>query len=162
MAKHRTHVIQSLAAFVQHGMLNNRAHHPCRGFRTERQVFTVQAILERIHLFFHNVRDLTQSAHKQRCRLHNGGAQIAIGVLRHQFTNALFQPLPPCRIGRKNIVHAFDGAQFFGCRRATSFCGTHGVFLRFHRFQFQKSVRSKKDAGRNTRRVSEDHCTALH
>ena len=111
MPEHRPHVVQALAAVVEHGMLYHRTHHPRRCLGAQRQLFTVEPVLEGVHLLLDDVGDFAQAAHEQRRRLDDGRADVAISVARHEGAHLVLQPFPARRIGRKNVVHALDGNQ---------------------------------------------------
>ena len=110
--EHRAHVVQALAAVVQQRMFGHRAHHAGGAFGAQRQLFAVQAVLEGVHLLFDDVGHLAQAANEQRRRLDDRCADVAVGVARHQAAHLVFQPLPARRLGRQDVVHAFDGSQF--------------------------------------------------
>jgi len=114
--KHRTHVIQALATVVEQVVFDHGTHHAGRGLRAQRQGFAVEAILERIHFFFDDIGHLAQATHEKRCGLDNRRAHILIGKAGHQFTHLRLQPFPARRFRRQQIVHAFDGGDFFAHR----------------------------------------------
>ena len=113
VAKHGAHVVQTLAALIQQRVLGDSTHHTRCVFGTQRQRLAVELVFKRVHLFFDNIRDFAQPTHKQRRRLNNRRANVAVGIARHQRAYLFFQPLPTCRIGRQYVVHAFDSNQFF-------------------------------------------------
>ena len=94
MAKHGAHVIEPLAAFVQHVVLDHRTHNPRRGFGAQGELLAVQAVFKRIHFFLNDVGHFTQTTHKQSCGLDDGRAQIAVRVTRHEVAHFFLQPLP--------------------------------------------------------------------
>ena len=118
VSKHRSHVIQALATVVKHGVFHDSAHHAGGVLRPQGQCLTVQAILERVHLFFDDIGDLTQTTHKQGSRLNNGCTHVAIAVGHHQVAQLLLQPFPACGLRRENVIHAFDGRNFV-CHKVT-------------------------------------------
>ena len=109
MAEHRPHVIQALTAFVQQVVLDDRAHHTGGGLGAQRQLLSVQTVFKGIHFLFNNVGHFTKAAHKQSRRFNNRRAYIAVGVQAHDIAHSGFQGLPASRLGRQNVVHAFDG-----------------------------------------------------
>ena len=109
MPKHRTHVIQALAAFVQQVVLGHRAHDAGRVFRPQGERLTIESVLKRVHLFFDNVCNLAKAAHKQRSRFHNRCADVAVGITHHQVAHCFLKRFPASRGGRQYVVHAFDG-----------------------------------------------------
>ncbi len=112
MAKHGAHVIQPFATLVQHGMLNAGANHTGGVFWPQGQLFTIQSVGKGIHLLLNDVGDFTQAAHKQTRGLHDGGAQVLIGMAAHQIAHNTFQPLPIGRLRGQDIVHALDCRYF--------------------------------------------------
>ena len=73
----------------------------------------IGAVLKGVHLFFDNICHLTDTPHKKLCVLQDGRADIAVSVAGHQCPHLVLQPFPTRRFRRQNIVHAFDGKQFF-------------------------------------------------
>ena len=73
----------------------------------------IGAVLKGVHLFFDNVCDLANTAHKKLCVLQDGRADVAVSVAGHQCPDLVLQPFPARRLRRQYIVHAFDGKQFF-------------------------------------------------
>ena len=65
VAKHGTHVVQTFAAVIEHGMLHHRAHHTRRIFWAQRQLLTIKAVFKRVHLFFNNVSHFSKATHKK-------------------------------------------------------------------------------------------------
>ncbi|EWS63466.1 hypothetical protein Y695_03301 [Hydrogenophaga sp. T4] len=113
MAEHRPHVIQALATVVQQRMLDRRPHHTGGVFRAQGELLAVEPVLEGIHLLLDDVGHLAQAAHEQRRGFHDGRAQVAVAVAQHERAQLVFEPLPVCGHGRGDVVHAFDGAEFF-------------------------------------------------
>ena len=112
VAEHRPHVPHALAAVVQQVVLNGGAHQAGCALGAQRELLAVQAILERVHLFFHNVGHLADAAHKQLGVLNDGRAHIAVGEAVHHLAHLRFQPLPAGGLAGQDVVHAFDGVEF--------------------------------------------------
>ena len=117
VAEHRAHVIQALAAVVEQGVFNRSAHHAGCVFRAHGELVTIELVFKRIHLFLDDVGDLAQAADKQGGVLHDGRADVLVGIGAHQAAHRVLQGLPARRIGRQDIVHAFDGREFLCLRR---------------------------------------------
>jgi len=111
--EHRPHVIKPLAAVVQHRVLGHGTHHARGIFGAQGQGFAVEFVLEGVHLFFDDVGHLAQATHKQRRGFDDGGADVAVGMAGHQLAHLVFEPLPLRRLGRQDVVHAFDGGKLF-------------------------------------------------
>src|SRR3989344_2555340 len=125
MAEHGPHVVEALASVIQHGMLSNCANHPCSRFGTQSEMLAIETILERVHLFFDDVRDLTEATNKQRRGLNNRRTDVAIGISSHKGADLGLQPLPSGGFRRQDIVHAFHGYQLFRLGRRSAFFVTH-------------------------------------
>ena len=125
MAEHGPHVVEALASVIQHGMLSNCANHPCSRFGTQSEMLAIETILERVHLFFDDVRDLTEATNKQRRGLNNRRTDVAIGISSHKGADLGLQPLPSGGFRRQDIVHAFHGHQLFRLGRRSAFFVTH-------------------------------------
>ncbi|MNG95042.1 hypothetical protein D3C79_540660 [compost metagenome] len=63
VTEHRADIPQTLFLIVQQTMFDTGAYAASRSFRAQRQAFAV-AVLEGIHLFFHDVGHFTDSALK--------------------------------------------------------------------------------------------------
>ncbi len=94
MTEHGSHVVQALATFVKHVVLDHSAHHTGSRFGAKGELLAVQAVFKGVHLLFHNVGHLAQTTHKQGSGFNDGRAQVAIGMARHQAAHFFFQPLP--------------------------------------------------------------------
>ncbi|MCY1374202.1 hypothetical protein D9M69_615290 [compost metagenome] len=128
VAEHRPHVVQALAAVVQQGVLERCTHHAGGVLRAQRELFAIEPVFEGVHLLLDDVGHLTEATHKERRGFHDGRAQVAVAVAAHQATQGVFEPLPVRGRGRGDVVHAFDGAQFFchvlqACAFSASGCG---------------------------------------
>ena len=112
--EHRAHVVHAPAAFVQQVVFNSRPYYACSAFRAQAQMFPIESVFKGVHFLFDDIGHLADAAHEQGCSLHNGRADVAEGETRHHFAHFRFEPFPMGRIGRKDVVHAFDGSDFFG------------------------------------------------
>ena len=106
-------------------MFQHRSHHAGRAFRPQRQCITIHAVGERVHLFFDNVGNFTETARKQSRRLNYRRAYLLIAVAAQHGLNRVFEELPQGRVLRQDIVHAFDANDFFSFFRVC-----HNVSLR--------------------------------
>ena len=113
MAKHRPHAVHALRAVVGQIALNRRAHHARRELRAHGQFVAIQTIGETEHFFFHDVRHVANATRKQRRLLQHRRAHIAITIAFQPAAQNGFQRFPLRRLIRQNVVHAFDGAEFF-------------------------------------------------
>ena len=113
VSEHGAGVIKALGSIVEQVVLHDRTHHPRRRLWPQGQLLPVQAVFKGVHLFFNNVGDLAQTPDKERTGLNDGGANVLIGMAAHQGTHTGLEPLPQVRVGRQNVIHAFDGGDFF-------------------------------------------------
>ena len=82
VAEHRAHVVQALAAVVEHRVLDRGAHHAGRALGAQRERVAVHAVVEGVHLLLDDVGHLAQAAHEQRRGLDDGRADVAVAVAR--------------------------------------------------------------------------------
>ena len=114
MAEHGTHVPHALAAVVQQVVFDGGAHQAGGTFGAQGQLFAVELVFKGVHLLFHNVRHLADAAHEQLGVLHDRCAHIAVGKAPHQIAHLRFQPFPARGFTGQDVIHAFDGGEFFG------------------------------------------------
>src|SRR4051812_40624959 len=91
MAKHRSHIVNALAATVQKIVLYRRTHAGRGALRTQGQAFAVQLIDKRVHLFLDNIGHLTDSAHKELRALEDRRSNIAIAIIARELAHSVFE-----------------------------------------------------------------------
>ncbi len=104
----------ALRAFVSQIVLDRGTDDAGGRFRTQRQAFTIEPILERVHLVLDDVGDLADRAHEQRCRLDQRHLHVAIPVLRHDIAHCGVELQPQRRRVGQHVVHAAHGLNHAG------------------------------------------------
>ncbi len=69
----------------------------------------VGAVLEGVHLLLDDVGHLADATHEELRVLQDRGADVAKRKARHLLAHDAFEPFPARRLGRQDVVHAFDG-----------------------------------------------------
>jgi len=113
VAEHRSRVPHALRTFVHQVVFDDSAHRAGRAFRTQGQLVAVHRIGERIHLFFNDVGDGADGALEQRRVFHDRRADLLEAVALHHRLRGVLEQLPQVRVLRQDVVHAFDGGDFF-------------------------------------------------
>ena len=112
---------------VQRVVLDHGAHDPRRDLRAKSQLIAVHRVLPGVHLLLDDIRGRTYAAHEQGRGLHDGREQVLVTVQCHDCFDAALEPAPCGGIrqlvlarnaARQDVVHAFDGNEFFGHGRS--------------------------------------------
>ncbi len=117
-AEHGAGVPEALGTVVEHVVLDGRAHHAGGVLGPQAEVVVVAVfvgtVVEGVHLLLDDVGDFADAADEQRGVLQDGRADVAVGELSHEAAHLALQPFPAGRLGRQDVVHAFDGGEFGG------------------------------------------------
>jgi hypothetical protein len=114
VAEHRTAGPHPLRPLVAEVVFDRRADDARGRFRTQRQPFAVELVLERVHLLLDDVGVLADATHEQRGGLDDRNADVAVAVLREHAPRGVLEMLPQRGFGGEHIVHALDGLQGVG------------------------------------------------
>jgi hypothetical protein len=93
VAKHRTHVPQTLRLVIKQAVFFTGADATGCPFRAQRDAFAI-AIIEGIHLFLDDVRDFADGTFEQVCGFQNGKANLLIAVALENIGKGTFDVLP--------------------------------------------------------------------
>jgi hypothetical protein len=113
VAEHRALVPEALRTVVGQVVFERGAHDAGRAFRTQGQQVAVHRIGEGIHFLLDDVGDGADGAREQAGFLDDRGDDLLVAVALQDRFGGVFEQLPQRRIGREDVVHAFDGDDFF-------------------------------------------------
>ena len=113
VAEHRALVPQAARAVVDQVVLEHGAHDAGRAFRTQGQLVAVHRVFEGIHLLLDDVGDGADGAREQARLLDDRGHDLLVAVAFQDRFGGVLEQLPQRRVLRQDVVHAFDGDDFF-------------------------------------------------
>jgi hypothetical protein len=106
--EHRPPVPEALDLIAEQAVFDAGAHAAGGTLRAQGQTVTV-AILEAVHLLFHDVRHLTDGTSEQLGLLDNRHTHFAKPVGLEHATHVVLDKLPARRLLRQDIIHAPNG-----------------------------------------------------
>ena len=113
VAEHRALVPQALRSVVGQVVLDHRAHGAGRAFGTQGQLVAVHRVGEGIHFLLDDVGDGADRAREQAGFLDDRGHQLLVAIAFQHGLDGVLEQFPQRRFGRQDVVHAFDGDDFF-------------------------------------------------
>jgi len=113
VAEHGARVPQAFRAFVHQIVFDHGTHGTGRTFRTQGQLVTVHGIGEGVHFLFHDVGHGADGTREQRSVFHDRRADLLEAIALHHRLCGVLEQLPQVAVGRQDVVHAFDGSDFF-------------------------------------------------
>ena len=125
VTKHRSDAPHLVSRTAQHAVRDHRAHDTGGGFRTQGETLTA-FVLEAVHLFLDDVRELADSTLEEISLLDDRDAHFFECIRAQNFAGDRLEPLPSRNLARQNVVHALDGLDERRSHRAGSVTGTAG------------------------------------
>src|SRR5579863_4017493 len=118
VAKDRSDVIQPQRPERKKAAFQGGPDHRRRPFRAKRQT-TAGAVVEGVHLFFHDVGLRADTSDEELGRLEDRRANLAVAKTLREKMYPRFERVPPPRLGRNEVLGAARGAKVLWHARPT-------------------------------------------